>query len=96
MTTELKPSTVPPASPRPPRLWWAAILTYGPLCWVLLGLVEVLDMEAWRIANTAFQVAPPTVRAAQFLLLLPVLLLACRAAVWVGSTAVPIRSEDVV
>ena len=90
MTTELLPSPIPQASARSSRLWWAAILCYGPLCWVLLGLVEVLNMEAWRVANTAFQVAPPTVRAAQFLLLLPVLLLTCRTAVSVGSTTVPI------
>jgi hypothetical protein len=67
------------------RSWWRAILTYGPLCWLSVFVVELLNMEAWRIANTEAQVAPPVMRALQFLLLLPPLLLACRVAIVLGS-----------
>jgi hypothetical protein len=86
------------ASPLPPdpaalrataRTWWRAILTFAPLCWLFVFLIEVTDMEAWRIASADITVAPPSIRAVQFLLLLPALLLACRLAVGIGGAARP-------
>ncbi len=67
------------------RSWWRAILTVAPLCWLFVFLIEIMNMEAWRAANSEFQVAPPSIRAVQFLVLLPMLVLACRAAVAVGT-----------
>lgn len=67
------------------RSWWRAILTLAPLCWLFTFLIEVMNMEAWRVASSDVQVAPPLVRAVQFLLLLPMLILACRGAVAIGS-----------
>ena len=72
------------------RLWWRTILSVAPLCWLCVFLVEVMNMEAWRVANTELYVAPPSVRAVQFLLLLPVLLVACRTAVATGTAALPV------
>jgi two-component system, LytTR family, sensor kinase len=69
--------------------WWRAILNFAPLCWLCVFVIEVTNMEAWRIANTELQVAPPSIRAVQFLLLLPALVFACRAAIAVGAAPRP-------
>lgn len=71
------------------RAWWRSILTFAPLCWFGVFLIEVTNMEAWRIANSEMQVAPPSIRAVQFLLLLPALVLACRAAIALGGARRP-------
>jgi two-component system LytT family sensor kinase len=71
------------------RTWWRAILTFAPLCWLCVFLLNVTNMEAWRIASADLQVAPPSIRAVQFLLLLPALVLACRLAIAVGGGARP-------
>ena len=77
------------SAPAGSQNWWRPILTIVPACWIGVFLIEVLNMEAWRVANSELQVAPPSIRAVQFLLLLPVLLLACRAAVAVGAAGAP-------
>jgi two-component system, LytTR family, sensor kinase len=69
--------------------WWRAILTFAPLCWLCVFLIEVTNMEALGIANTELLVASPSIRAIQFLLLLPALILGCRAAVAVGAAPRP-------
>jgi two-component system, LytTR family, sensor kinase len=71
------------------RAWWRAILTFAPLSWLFVFLIEVTNMEAWRIASADIQVAPPSSRAVQFLLLLPALVLACRVAVAIGGARRP-------
>ncbi len=75
----------------PDRGWWRAILTYAPLCWLFVFLIHVTNMEAWRIASAddSVTVAPPSIRVAQFLLLLPALIIACRLAVTVGGGTRP-------
>jgi hypothetical protein len=67
-----------------PSPWWPTILVVAPPCWLFVFLVEITNMEAWRVASSEIQIAPPATHAVQFLLLLPVLLLACRvaAALW--------------
>jgi hypothetical protein len=70
--------------PAPSRAWRRIILQFAPLAWLGVFAFELLNMESWRIANTEFMVAPPAMRAVQYLLMLPLLLLACRAAVAVG------------
>ena len=69
------------------RTWWRVILTFAPSSWLCVFLIEVTNMEAWRIASADLQVASPSIRAVQFLLLLPALILACRAAIAVGGGA---------
>ena len=66
------------------RSWWRAILAFAPLSWLFVFLIEVTNMEAWRIANSDVQVASPTIRAAQFVLLLPALVVACRVSIALG------------
>ncbi len=70
--------------------WWRTILVIGPLCWSGVFLIEVTNMEAWRIANAELQVVSPATRAVQYLLLLPFLLLAFRTAVAVGAARWPL------
>lgn len=76
----------PTAGSRRPTLspWWPTIVVVAPPCWLFVFLVEITNMEAWRVASSEIQIAPPATHAVQFLLLLPVLLLACRvaAALW--------------
>lgn len=70
-----------------PATWWSAwrtVLMVAPPCWALVFVIEIANMEAWRVASTELEVAEPLTRALQFLLLLPVLLFACRAALGVG------------
>jgi two-component system, LytTR family, sensor kinase len=69
--------------------WWRAILTFAPLCWLGVFLIEVTNMEALGIANEELMVASPLIRAAQFVLLLPALILGCRAAVAIGAAPRP-------
>jgi hypothetical protein len=64
--------------------WTHAVLLAGPPLWAFVLLAEVLGMEAWRYASTDLEIADPAVRTLQYLLLLPFLLLACRAAVAIG------------
>lgn len=64
--------------------WTLAVLLVGPPLWAFVLLAEVLGMEAWRYASTDLEVADPVVRTLQYVLLLPFLLLACRAAVAIG------------
>ncbi|MBS0374412.1 MAG: histidine kinase [Proteobacteria bacterium] len=80
---------IPPAEDRWPVVgsrgptlspWWPTILVVAPPCWLFVFLVEITNMEAWRVASSEIQIAPPATHAVQFLLLLPLLLLACRAA----------------
>lgn len=70
--------------PAPSRAWRRIILQFVPLAWLGVFAFELLNMESWRIANTEFMVAPPAMRAVQYLLMLPLLLVTCRAAVAVG------------
>jgi two-component system LytT family sensor kinase len=64
--------------------WTRAVLVVGPPLWTFVLLADVLGMEAWRYASSDLEIAAPAVRALQYLILLPFLLLACRAAVAVG------------
>jgi hypothetical protein len=52
-------------------------------------LIEIANMEAWRVASAELWVVPPAIRGVQFLLLLPFLLLACRGAVAIGTSRSP-------
>jgi hypothetical protein len=84
-----------PSSPTAPALragartgeswtWTRAVLSIGPPLWCFVLVAEILGMEAWRFASADLEIAGPAVRTLQYALLLPFLLLACRAAVAIG------------
>lgn len=64
--------------------WTRAVVAVGVPLWAFVLLAEILGMEAWRFASAELEIAEPAVRVLQYLLLLPFLLLACRAAVEIG------------
>jgi hypothetical protein len=72
-------------TPRPAGLSWnRAVVAVGVPLWGFVLAAEILGMEAWRFASSDLEIAEPGIRAMQYLLLLPFLLLACRAAVAIG------------
>jgi len=59
-------------------------LIVTPLCWVFVFGLDVMSMESWRLANSAAEITGPLLRALQYILLLPALLVAVRASVAIG------------
>lgn len=67
--------------------WWRTILAVTPLCWGFALAVESLSMRALSFASGDLEVLPATTRALAYLLLLPIVMLACRASVALGIAA---------
>jgi hypothetical protein len=87
-TIEPVPAFARAPGPRPIAAawsWWRTIVVVAPICWAFALIVESLSMHALSFASGDLEVVPATTRALAYLLLLPVVMLAARAAVAIGT-----------
>jgi hypothetical protein len=75
-----------PCRPAPTRSWsWTrTVLIVAPLCWLFVFITEAMRMESWKLATSAQAITGPALRGLEYVLLLPVLLVAVRATVAIG------------
>ena len=64
--------------------WTRTVLIVAPLCWLFVFITEAMSMESWKLANSEQEITGPALRGLEYVLLLPVLLVAVRAAVAIG------------
>lgn len=64
--------------------WTRAVLITAPPCWLFIFITEAMSMESWKLANSDQEITGPALRALEYVLLLPVLLVAVRTAVAIG------------
>jgi hypothetical protein len=86
----IDPALAPPVAAVPPPhrapwSWWTTILAVTPACWGFALAVESLTMRALSFASGDLEVVPASTRALAYLLMLPAVAVACRAAVTLGA-----------
>ena len=64
--------------------WTRTVLIVAPLCWLFVFITEAMRVESWKLATSAPAITGPALRGLEYVLLLPVLLVAVRAAVAIG------------